>query len=607
MNSSRRTLRWLNVAAFALLFGLMLSRGRPYSQLYIVAVAVAGAVLLAGLLSAVTGRTLWPVIPPARMSGRMRAAGVILPWLVLYVVILATSWWWSQQFWPLRLFVLYVLALWTIGCLLPPTDSARIVGNASDTSPERLVAPVLMTMAAALGALAIDGLAFGVTSFGVSVSALFAVLAALGAAVARFASPSRRSAVLRNAFGLLFGLIVVEAGIRVLHLGESLQEVDNPEYVRLFHHITPPKSAYLSQPKPLDEFPAVLVETNSLGIRGPEIPPGPVDLMLIGDSMIEARQLAWEETLSARLPAAFAARSAPVRVVGQGVRGWAPLLEWNWYLKAGRKLQPRTVLLFFFWNDLWTAGDEVRTFQAVMKPDGRPDYFNVVVERSWVWYKHVRAVRLAENMLQRVGPAALKRTLSLVGSDRSGVDEQSAEATARRMAKDSLLSPAEIDQVLTRPFDQLSPRLQQVARTEFWPSTRPLALWTDTQREAAAKTESEFRMFAEDVSADGGRLVIVHVPNAYQIAPTECSVARYLVGLDGDRVLPEDSGIQQWLREVTARHGIELLDPSAAMREYHRTQPAPAPPLFLRADCHWTARGHQLMAEFLADWYLRQR
>jgi hypothetical protein len=317
--------------------------------------------------------------------------------------------------------------------------------------------------------------------------------------------------------------------------------------------------------------------------------------------------LPWDQTLGPRLQAALHARSASVRVVSHGMRGWSPLLEWNWYLKVGRRLHPRTVLLFFFWNDLWVRGDEVHTFQAVVRPDGRPDHFEVLVESGWVWYKHVRVVRVAEEMLQFVGLTAVKRAFSMIGSQTSGRDLASAQELARRMAGDALLTSGEIDTLLTQPLGQLNPRLSSIAWSRFWPGIRPLGLWTDAQRQAAATTEIELQRFAEDVAADEGRLVIVYVPNAYQISPSECSVARYLDGLQDDRVLPPESGVQTWLRGVAERHGIELLDASEAMRGFDRARPTDAPMLYLRADCHWSERGHQFMADYLADWYLSAR
>jgi hypothetical protein len=400
----------------------------------------------------------------------------------------------------------------------------------------------------------------------------------------------------------------VEAGIRMLHLGGNVRVVDSSAIARQFYSMTPPGSTFVNWPKTFDEFEPALIEINSTGTRGPEIGRGPVDLLLIGDSMIEARQLPWEQTVGPRLQAAFDGRSARVRVVSHGMRGWSPLLEWNWYLKVGRTLRPRIVLLFFFWNDLWASGDEVRTFRAVMSPDGRPDYFEVAVDSRWVWYKHVRTVRVTADMVQRVGVTTIRRAVAMIGATSTGrQDLASARALAKRMAGDSLLTASQLDALLSKPFAELDPSLQRLAGLQLWGGLRPFHLWTDAQRHAAAATELKLQRFAEDVAKDGGRLAVVYVPNAYQIATSECSVARYLDGLDDGVLLPADSGIQTWLTGATARHGIELLDPSDAMRGLLKNQPDGSPPLYLRADCHWAERGHQFMADYLADWYLGLR
>jgi lysophospholipase L1-like esterase len=129
-------------------------------------------------------------------------------------------------------------------------------------------------------------------------------------------------------------------------------------------------------------------------------------------------------------------------------------------------------------------------------------------------------------------------------------------------------------------------------------------LWWDDQRKSAQSTEATLAAFGEDVAANGGRLVIVYVPNPYQLTPAECSVGRFLDRVDRDVVLPRDSGTQAWLRAFSARHRIEFLDPSDAMRDAAVARASGGqPPLYLRADCHWSADGHQFMAGWLADWY----
>jgi hypothetical protein len=292
------------------------------------------------------------------------------------------------------------------------------------------------------------------------------------------------------------------------------------------------------------------------------------------------------------------------------MRGWSPLLEWNWYLKVGRRLEPRTVFLFFFWNDLWTVGDEVSTFRAALRPDGRPDHFDVVVESKWIWYTHLRLMRLIEDVWQRGSVTQLRRAFSTVAGrnlSTASLDTADAQRLARSLTEPPL-TKAQLDAVLTRHEDELDLELQSLARTSLWPSIRPWVLWTEQQRAAAARTELELQRFAEDVTADGARFVVVFVPNPLQIGPEECSVGRFFDRVDTGMTLPPDSGIQTWLRMIAERHGFALLDPSAAMRTVVQSQPGNGtPPLYLRADCHWSARGHQFMAEYLVDWYVRTK
>lgn len=585
------------VAALGATYAALYLRPGTFSPLYR-AVLVAGGVAVAGAVL-----SLFIPIPLRRYCERpplsragVRGVVIVAPWVVVAVLAATHGVWWILQAPTLRLFAVVALTVsslaWCAGPWPPLPRAGRISRGA------------LVGLAVGLCALSIDGMAFGLTPFGVAVSALAGAGAAAIVAVARYGRPHVHGHLVALTVSTTLSLAAAEVGIRALHLGDSVVEVDDADAVRQFHHIIPPRSAFINQPAILDEFPAALIETNSFGTRGPEVPPAPVDLLIIGDSMVEARQLPWEETLGARLPPALTARSVNARVVSQGVRGWSSLLQWNWYLKVGRRLQPRTVVLFFFWNDLWATGDETQTFRAVMRPDGRPDYFEVPVEPWWVWYKHLRLVRLAGEMAARLELASLKRSVAGLAQAGTALDLASAKARARQMAREALLSPEEADALLTEPMDRLSPRARQIGEAGFWPGIRPLALWTDAQKEAAAKTRQQLRLFAEDVAADGGRLVLLYVPNAFQVSSSECAVSRPLVGLDDDRLLPPDSGIQTWLRGVAEQEKIELLDPSGPMRDFLRSRPVGSPPLYLRADCHWSAAGHQFMADYLADWYV---
>lgn len=563
------------------------------------------AIIAGGLFVAVVSLSTFVEPVRARLHGLVvgvasRIVAGVLPWFALVMVVTAKSLWWTQRTAPLRFFVLYLLANWSVALIAstaPPRDGW-------DGGPRRAV----VVLAAVFGALGIEGAAFGVNTFGCGLSALLAATAVVAFAIAWRGSRAANLKLLTMAFATLIAIATIEAAVRILHIGHNVQEVDSRDYAREFYTLTPPRAAFINQPNTLDEFGPALIAINSRGIRGPEFAADRADVLLVGDSMIEARQLPWEQTLGPQLQRELQSRGVADRVVAHGMRGWSPLLEWNWYLKAGRTLHPRTVMLFFFWNDLWTAGDETATFSARLRPDGRPDYFEVPVDSNAIWYKHVRVIRLAADVLHRLSVDALRRSFAAMTArttTRGALDDMSAQQIARQLNKRPLTSD-ELAALVTTPEENLNPELRQLARTSLWPSVRPWNLWTTTQRNAAGKTEQELQRFAEDVKNDGARLVIVYVPNPLQIAPTECSVGRLFERVDTHVLLPPESGIQTWLHSVAERHAIDLLDPSEAMRTFKQRRPAgDNTPLYLRADCHWSARGHAFMARYIADWYQR--
>jgi hypothetical protein len=590
----------VNILVFVATYIALLTRARwslPY------AVAVAAGIPIIATVSVVPFTTTLR----SRLLERRSVVGgpgvrtmlAMAPWIVLVALIAARGLWWTQRPGALRFFAAWTLLNWSIAWCEPSDWSTRT------RVPARRAVLLLALLFLALG---LEGLAFGVTPFGCALSAVVAGTGILAVAAGFLGTVSGCLKVFAASVAAMLGAGIAEAAVRALHVGQNVQEADSREIAREFYTLTPPRAAFVNNPGVLDEFGPALVEINSLGSRGPEIPDGRADVLLIGDSMVEARQLPWNETVGPRLQEALRARAMPDRVVAHGMRGWSPLLEWNWYLKVGRRLGAKTVLLFFFWNDLWTAGTEAATYEAVLDANGRPAYFDVPVDADWIWYKHVRVVRLAADVWQRLSVNQLRHAFSSMAArtPSSGpMDTPHARELARRL-NDPPLTGEQIDALLTTPDDELPPDLQAIARNSFWPRVRPYELWTDAQRKAAAATELELQRFGEDVAAGGGRLVLVHVPNPLQVGPGECAVGRLFERVPPGTVLPPGSGIQTWLQDVAQRQRLELLDPSDAMRQAAaHGQTTGAEPMYLRADCHWTARGHRFMAEYLADWYIR--
>lgn len=521
----------------------------------------------------------------------------VAPWIALLAVVAARGVWWTQRPASVRLFALALALHWTL------TLTRRAGRAGSDVT-------ALRTMAIAIGALAIPGAAFGLNAFGCGVSMGLGAVAALLASIAAHGSRSTALGFLTVVVTTMLGLAVGEGAVRLLEIGGRVEEVDRRDQARQFYSLTPPGSAFINRPKPLDEFAPALIEINSLGMRGPELSQRAADVLLIGDSFVEARQLPWERAIGARLQDAVRVRRLPLQVVSHGMRGWSTLLEWNWYIKAGRQLHPRDVFLFFFWNDLWTSGTEQATFRAVMTPSGRPGYFDVPVDHWAIWYKHSRLVRVTEAVWQQAGLRDLKRAFAGVGAgtlSSAVLDLAAAQNLARTLAPGPAWTPAEVAALLTQPLEALPPGLRAAAEADFWPGLRPREVWTDAQQRAATIAAEELNRFAEDVSADGGRLTVVYVPNPYQVHPSECAVGRLLERLGPDTVLPPTSGIQRWLEDAARSAGITFLDPTTDMRAFDQAQPAEAfVPLYLRADCHWSPRGHQFVADYLGDFLARR-
>ena len=526
-----------------------------------------------------------------------------MPWVVGAFAASAFHLWFVQRPWWQRLAGWAVAAGWSWA-----------VGRLRSDGPSQTGFPPPLTWIAALLAVSgAEGATWGSSPTGVVASILLSAGAAAIWVQVNVGTRLGQMRALAVTLATVLSLGATEAALRVLRIGAASREKGSRELARRFNTLTPPLSAYVNEPKVLDEFEPALVEINSVGIRGPEVPRGTTDLLLLGDSYVEARQVPWEQTVGARLRERLAREAPGARVVSHGMRGWAPLLEWNWFLKVGREFRPRVVLLFFFWNDLSSYSTEAKVFDAVLRPDGRPDYFNSQVDPWWLWYKPLRIVPVIDEVIRLTEANTLRRLvrggMAGIGTARATrrLDLAAAQRLARQMADGPPFTQGEIEALLSRPMDQLDAGLRRAVRIAFWPGVRPMSLWWQDQRASAQSSEATLAAFRDDVAAEGGRLVIVYVPNPYQLAPSECSVGRLLDRLETDVVLPPDSGVQAWLRSFSVRYGVEVLDPSDAMREAAVARASRGePPLYLRADCHWSTAGHQFIADWLAEWYLRR-
>lgn len=175
-------------------------------------------------------------------------------------------------------------------------------------------------------------------------------------------------------------LILIESGLR-LFKDSTASFIGNPfedkiQYTpitdKFQHHITgrDPNTTRTTYPGPRDSFKPVVTYTNSFGTRGPEPISNENPLILfVGDSFIEADEVAFEDTFSEKLNNEFSDR---INFLSHGVSSWSPTTEFSWIFHKGMSFKPDEIYLFLCWNDFfpketYTQGDEVYRSQAIWK------------------------------------------------------------------------------------------------------------------------------------------------------------------------------------------------------------------------------------------------
>ncbi len=157
-------------------------------------------------------------------------------------------------------------------------------------------------------------------------------------------------------------LIFAEIACRVFDLGEpQLHSTELPEQrygimrhdADLFWSLAPNIKIGVK----IKELPNTMVtQTNSLGLRYPEIPakePGEYRILSLGESTTFGAYISNHETYSARLEQALdkADQSRRIRVINAGVSAWSSFQSLMYLKLRGLDLQPDMVLFYHEFND----------------------------------------------------------------------------------------------------------------------------------------------------------------------------------------------------------------------------------------------------------------
>jgi len=383
------------------------------------------------------------------------------------------------------------------------------------------------------------------------------------------ARPRRRgvellAGLLLMSFGFLFAAVALEVGVRLLHLEPDRFWQADPLLGSI--HV-PGRSGWWTQED--REF-VVPVEINSQGWRDVERPvakpPGTMRVLLLGDSFTEGLQVPLEEIYARRLEDRLReALAAPVEVINTGISGFGTAGELLLLQSRGAEYRPDVVLLALYpGNDVMNNSPELEdTLVPQYGADGRPERIvSAKPERqARSWLGRLLARSQAYRYVRRrvvTGHPALASRLGLGGGGKP-------------------VAPAAI------PESYFVYAPDQGAWAAAWAHTERLLEQLDRT--------------ARDM---GARLAVAVVAGRDEVYPEWWAEVL--------ETYPEMKA-RQWDVDAPRRRiaalcrekGIPVLELAPVMREQRQAEP-----LHFHRDGHWTAAGHRVAADAMANFLVKE-
>lgn len=341
-----------------------------------------------------------------------------------------------------------------------------------------------------------------------------------------------------------FQFVLFELGMRMYGGSEAA-----PAFQQLFmtdsrigHRLRPNATTHYST----SEF-STEITINSAGVRGAELgakAPGERRIVVLGDSLVLAVQVADDETFCSRLEWRLNRETAgaPYRVINGGVQGYGPVEEWLFYEHVVSALQPDVVVIGVF-----VANDAIEALDSSARLDA--------------------SGQLASSPTER------------------------AEATLRRLVRQSMVL-----QTLRLRAEALKGRFETHPVAE-----RPLASYLVEEPEPVRlgleKVKWAVSQIAEHAAQDGARAAVMLIPARFQVDDGDYGRLADIVAQNGGQ-LDRDAATERF-KVALAPLGLPMLDLLPVLR----SQPN-AVDLFFKENIHFTPPGHRVVAEAL-DRFLR--
>ena len=325
------------------------------------------------------------------------------------------------------------------------------------------------------------------------------------------------------------------------------------------HYHIPGARAWVREP----EFTTYL-RFNQFGLRGPEIAPDKSvyaqRALVLGDSFLEAKQVAEHESLAHRLQASLRERSAgPTELLNSGTFDWSQVHQFLYLQHAGPTFRPDIVVQFFYiGNDIGDAWPRSRgELRNLERPVATVDDDGHLRFPEW-------RRRQAEPREQFFGE--LSRTSTVIRAYETGVLDK-----LRYAERDGHGIEGQMLEIFRHK--------ESVPESRAWKTVEALLV--------ATRNEAE---------RQGARYALVIVPGKWQVHQKDWqSLLAAQDEVDDDRWVLR--GPNRKLTQLAELHGMTVLDLLPSLRR----AAASGRRLYYPVDIHWNADGHEVASQAVAE------
>jgi hypothetical protein len=381
--------------------------------------------------------------------------------------------------------------------------------------------------------------------------------------------------------GILLAIIISEAMVRMLGLGRP--EFDTFSATRGWKLLAGASGWQTEEGR-------AYVSVNRWGYRGPEWtrtkPPGTLRIAVLGDSFVEAQQVAEQNTACALIQQELSSQLSSfephhplkrVEVMNFGVDGYGTAQEFFTLTEDVWQFSPDVVVLAFF------PGNDVRNNSAVLEgdkcrpffvPSGGQFVLGGPFEDSWLF--HFQCFMRFESYHSQL--------LNLLGEARSAL--RSALRKRRQLANQQHSADHSPEPAANRWHEPgINDSIYRPPASVDW-------------RDAWSVSEAEIEMVERNVLTHRAAFLLVIIGTGVQMLPNASSQADYIKAVGGTDLLYPD----RRLRALGERNGFAVLDLVPPMKAY-----AQANQIYFHGFAntrigtgHWNQRGNCQAAELIA-------